>query len=75
MQYTINSHLFSPKQYYNRHVEDKERYQLILESDAGTFNPRGLGMWGPHQALCIMKEALQLTQELNTTEVSTQGAH
>jgi len=61
--------LYGGQEYFNQHSDDAAHYQLILESDAGTFNPRGLGMWGSPGAMCVMREVLQLTKEINTTEL------
>jgi carboxypeptidase Q len=38
---------------------EKEEFNFFLESDMGTFEPRGLGFSGNPDAECIFKEVLK----------------
>lgn len=62
-------YFFCVQQYFEQHKNESERYQILLESDMGTFNPKGIGFTGSDTATCIMKEIIKLTASINTTEV------
>ncbi|KAK8749042.1 hypothetical protein OTU49_015655 [Cherax quadricarinatus] len=61
--------LYGGLAYYNNHVNESDKFQLILESDAGTFSPLGLAFSGNQEATCIIQEVLKLLQPLNATQV------
>ena len=42
----------------------------MMESDGGTFNPKGIGFTGTDEAACIMQEILSMTAAIDTTEVN-----
>ncbi|XP_042238568.1 carboxypeptidase Q-like [Homarus americanus] len=62
-------HFLGGQAYFDRHQDEREKYQLILESDTGTFTPRGLAFTGTQKATCIMREILHLLQPINATQV------
>lgn len=41
---------------------------LTLQSDAGTFTPRGLDFAGSEEAGCIIYEILKLFESINATD-------
>lgn len=47
---------------------EKEEFNFFLESDIGTFEPRGLDFSGNADGECIFKEVLKLMAPLNATE-------
>ncbi|XP_018010879.1 carboxypeptidase Q [Hyalella azteca] len=55
--------------YFELHRNESARYQLILESDMGTFAPLGLGVGAGPDVACILQEVLKLTAAINTTEL------
>uniref|UniRef100_A0A2P2I110 Carboxypeptidase Q n=1 Tax=Hirondellea gigas TaxID=1518452 RepID=A0A2P2I110_9CRUS len=65
--------LYGGYEYFKKHRNESENYQLLLESDKGTFNPKGIGFSGSNTATCIMQEIIKLTAKLNTTELKTRG--
>lgn len=40
-------------------ANEKEEFNLLMESDSGTFDPKGLDLSGSPEASCIMKEVLK----------------
>jgi len=65
--------LFGGYAYYDAHSAEADNFQLILESDGGTFNPRGISFSGNDEATCIMQEVVNLTHVLQTTEIERGG--
>ncbi|XP_069172144.1 LOW QUALITY PROTEIN: carboxypeptidase Q [Procambarus clarkii] len=61
--------LYGGLAYYDKHVNDSANFQLILESDAGTFTPSGLAFNGTQEATCIIQEVMKLLQAINATQV------
>uniref|UniRef100_A0A2P2HWS9 Carboxypeptidase Q n=1 Tax=Hirondellea gigas TaxID=1518452 RepID=A0A2P2HWS9_9CRUS len=61
--------IYGGNDYYRRHKEDAIKYQLMLESDLGTFDPMGIGFTGSQKATCIMELIVGLTAAINTTEL------
>lgn len=61
--------LIGGQDYYDKHVDEKENFQLLMESDIGTFSPLGIAFSGNEEATCIMQEIMQLLQPLNTTQL------
>ena len=57
-------------QYYNAHKVNISNYDLVMESDIGTFKPLGLDFKGSDAAQEIMKEVLSLLQPINATRLS-----
>ncbi|XP_076030561.1 carboxypeptidase Q-like [Oratosquilla oratoria] len=53
--------------YFNDHKHEKDLFQLMLESDIGTFSPLGVDFDGTNEAKCILKEILSLLKPINTT--------
>lgn len=58
-----------PQHYYNTHKNESKQFQLMMESDIGTFSPLGLAFTGTQEATCIIQEVMNLLQALNTTQV------
>ncbi|KAG7167434.1 Carboxypeptidase Q-like 1, partial [Homarus americanus] len=44
--------------YHKNHVNESDKFQLLLESDIGTFNPLGLAFNGTQEATCILEEVV-----------------
>ncbi|KAB7506482.1 Carboxypeptidase Q [Armadillidium nasatum] len=61
--------LHGGKAYFDLHSKSNEKFQILLESDSGTFNPFGLSFSGNNEAQCLMKEVLSLFDSLNTTKL------
>ncbi|KAK3699086.1 hypothetical protein QZH41_000609 [Actinostola sp. cb2023] len=57
-------------QYYNAHKVNISNYDLVMESDIGTFKPLGLDFKGSVAAHQIMEEVLKLLQPINATRLS-----
>ncbi|KAB7506175.1 Carboxypeptidase Q [Armadillidium nasatum] len=57
--------------YFAAHGEEKENFQLVMESDMGTFTPYGIDFSGTDEATCMMKEIVSLTYLLGTTETGS----
>lgn len=51
--------------------QEKEEFNFFIESDIGTFQPRGLDFSGNADAECIFKEILGLMAPLNATEFAS----
>ena len=63
---------FGAIQYYEDHLKiEKEEFNFFMESDSGTFEPRGLDFDGNADAQCIFKEIQKLMIPLNATEFAT----
>lgn len=52
-------------------ANEKEEFNFFIESDIGTFEPRGLDFNGNSEAECIFKEILKLMSPINATEFAT----
>ncbi|NWR15913.1 CBPQ Carboxypeptidase, partial [Emberiza fucata] len=57
------------KQYYQVHKENISNFDIVMESDEGTFQPSGLGFSGSAEARDIVKEIMTLLQPINVTDV------
>ncbi|KAK8386752.1 hypothetical protein O3P69_017900 [Scylla paramamosain] len=57
-------------EYFKRHQHDHEQFQLIMESDSGTFTPQGISFSGTPEATCIMEEVLKLFHRINATQLT-----
>ncbi|KAK7073052.1 hypothetical protein SK128_019494 [Halocaridina rubra] len=55
--------------YYNNHASEKDSFQLIMESDIGTFTPLGLAFSGNEEATCVIQEIMKLLGNINATQV------
>lgn len=53
------------------HRNELDNFDLVLESDEGTFNPEGLAFSGTDEATCIMREVLKLSSALNASVLVT----
>lgn len=47
----------------------KKDFNLLMESDEGTFNPNGLYFSGKDSTACILQEILKLLAPINTTQL------
>ncbi|XP_064201848.1 carboxypeptidase Q-like [Anguilla rostrata] len=56
-------------QYYQRHKENISNINLVMESDLGTFRPRGIQFSGKAQAQKIMGEVMKLLKPINATKL------
>ncbi|XP_059161640.1 carboxypeptidase Q-like isoform X2 [Physella acuta] len=60
--------------YFRVHKNESKNFDIVMESDMGTFTPQGLGFTGSDEAMKIMKNlALSLLARVNATLVD-QGA-
>ena len=50
---------------------EEEEFNLLIESDNGTFEPRGLDFSGSEDAKCIFQEVMKLMTPMNSTEYRT----
>lgn len=53
--------------YADKHKDEYNNINFIMESDEGTFTPLGLKVSGTQEARCIVAEVLKLFQSINTT--------
>ncbi|XP_023942732.2 carboxypeptidase Q-like [Bicyclus anynana] len=53
--------------YEEKHRKDNHKINFIMESDEGTFSPRGLVVAGTPKARCIVAEILKLFESINAT--------
>ncbi|VVD01112.1 unnamed protein product [Leptidea sinapis] len=61
--------------YLERHIQELDNITFIMESDEGTFNPRGLDVAGSKRARCIIAEVLKLFPPMdNMTESDAPGS-
>ncbi|XP_071833000.1 carboxypeptidase Q-like isoform X1 [Apostichopus japonicus] len=63
------------QQYYEQHKSNISNYDLVMESDGGTFTPTGISNSGNAATQEIMKQVLDLLSPINATtlQVSTEG--
>ncbi|NXS11866.1 CBPQ Carboxypeptidase, partial [Neodrepanis coruscans] len=57
------------KQYYQLHKENISNFDIVMESDEGTFKPSGLGFTGNAKARDIFCESMTLLHPINATNV------
>lgn len=63
---------FGAVAYEKDHKADEENeFDFFIESDMGTFDPKGLDFSGNKESECIFKEILKLMGPLNATEFSS----
>ncbi|KAI4871288.1 hypothetical protein NFI96_019810 [Prochilodus magdalenae] len=60
-------------QYYQQHKENISNFDLVMESDLGTFAPVGLQFTGSSKARAIMKEVMKLLTPVNVTSLEEHG--
>ncbi|PIK44667.1 hypothetical protein BSL78_18461 [Apostichopus japonicus] len=67
--------LVGARQYYDQHKSNISNYDLVMESDGGTFTPTGISNSGNAATQEIMKQVLDLLSPINATtlQVSTEG--
>jgi len=58
-------------QYYNAHKINISNYDLVMESDIGTFKPLGLDFKGSPEATEVMKEVMNLLKPINATKLNS----
>ncbi|XP_060099445.1 carboxypeptidase Q [Heteronotia binoei] len=61
------------EQYYKLHKVNISNFDIVMESDEGTFTPTGLAFTGSDKARGIMKEIMKLLQPINVTGVFEEG--
>ncbi|MCI4374424.1 hypothetical protein PGIGA_G00006120 [Pangasianodon gigas] len=60
-------------QYYQQHKANISNFDLVMESDMGTFAPVGLQFTGSDKARAIMKEVMKLLAPINVTSLEKHG--
>lgn len=64
--------IYGSQAYEEQHKDDEENeFNFFIESDMGTFEPRGLDFSGNKEAECIFREVLALMTPLNATEFNS----
>ncbi|XP_077665048.1 carboxypeptidase Q isoform X2 [Eretmochelys imbricata] len=61
------------EQYYQLHKGNISNFDIVMESDSGTFMPMGLAFTGSDKARAILKEIMQLLQPINVTNIYENG--
>ncbi|CAG6015811.1 unnamed protein product [Menidia menidia] len=61
------------QQYYNLHKVNISNFDLVMESDLGTFTPVALQFTGSDKAKKVMEEVVKLLAPINTTKLETNG--
>lgn len=63
---------YGAKSYMKNHkAQEKDEFNLFMESDTGTFDPVGLDFSGTPEAVCIFKEIISLMTPINATMFMT----
>ncbi|KAG9276536.1 carboxypeptidase Q-like [Astyanax mexicanus] len=60
-------------QYFQQHKGNISNFDLVMESDLGTFAPLGLQFTGSDKARAIMKEVMKLLAPINVTSLEEHG--
>ncbi|XP_057196422.1 carboxypeptidase Q-like isoform X1 [Triplophysa rosa] len=60
-------------QYFQHHKANISNFDLVMESDLGTFRPLGLQFTGNDKARAIMKEVMKLLASINVTSLERNG--
>ncbi|XP_050423857.1 carboxypeptidase Q-like isoform X2 [Adelges cooleyi] len=55
--------------YLEQHANELDNFDLVMESDDGTFTPYGLEFHGSDKSACIMKEVAKMFDSINATTV------
>ncbi|VDI60636.1 carboxypeptidase Q [Mytilus galloprovincialis] len=58
---------FGGNEYYNRHKKDIANYDMVLESDMGTFTALGMNFQGNPKTMEIMGSIVNLLKPINAT--------
>ncbi|KAK2145913.1 hypothetical protein LSH36_647g00020 [Paralvinella palmiformis] len=61
------------KEYFEQHKDNHQNISLVMESDAGTFKPNGIGFTGHDAARAVMEEILLLLSPINASGVGSSG--
>ncbi|RXM31641.1 Carboxypeptidase Q [Acipenser ruthenus] len=61
------------EQYYQLHKINISNFDLVMESDTGTFAPFGLQFTGSSKTQAIMKRVRMLLQPISVTGLSEHG--
>lgn len=61
------------QQYFNLHKVNMSNFDLVMESDLGTFTPVALQFTGSVAAQKVMAEVVKLLAPINTTKLETDG--
>ncbi|XP_070538745.1 carboxypeptidase Q-like [Ptychodera flava] len=56
--------------YFNAHKGNMSNFNIVMESDAGTFTPLGIQFTGSDAAYAIMEHIVQLLAPVNATQLS-----
>ncbi|XP_041843770.1 carboxypeptidase Q-like [Melanotaenia boesemani] len=59
------------QQYFNLHKVNMSNFDLVMESDMGTFTPVALQFTGSDAARKVMQEVVKLLAPINTTKLET----
>ncbi|XP_062987050.1 carboxypeptidase Q [Elgaria multicarinata webbii] len=61
------------EQYYQLHKVNISNFDVVMESDEGTFMPTGLAFKGSDKARNVIKEVMKLLKPINITNVFENG--
>uniref|UniRef100_A0A667Y604 Carboxypeptidase Q n=1 Tax=Myripristis murdjan TaxID=586833 RepID=A0A667Y604_9TELE len=61
------------QQYYNLHKVNVSNFDLVMESDLGTFTPLALQFTGSDAARMVMEEVVKLLAPINVTRLESHG--
>lgn len=61
------------QQYFDLHKGNLSNFDLVMESDLGTFAPVALQFTGSEAAWKVMEEVVKLLAPINTTKLETHG--
>ncbi|KAM4568284.1 carboxypeptidase Q-like [Fundulus diaphanus] len=61
------------QQYFKLHKENISNFDLVMESDLGTFTPMALQFTGSDAARKVMEEVVNLLAPINTTKLEAGG--
>ncbi|XP_025201208.1 carboxypeptidase Q-like isoform X2 [Melanaphis sacchari] len=57
--------------YLKSHISELEKFNLVIESDEGTFQPYGIAFHGSDTSACIMAEVAKLFDSINATTMQS----
>ncbi|XP_076016808.1 carboxypeptidase Q-like [Genypterus blacodes] len=61
------------QQYFDRHKVNLSNFDLVMESDMGTFAPKALQFTGSDAAREVMEQVVKLLARINTTKLEADG--
>ncbi|XP_048733774.1 carboxypeptidase Q-like isoform X2 [Ostrea edulis] len=64
---------YGAQQYYKKHKDNVGNFDLVMESDEGTFMPLGFHFKGNSAAMTIMKKVLEPLQKVRSIPLSPGG--